>query len=86
MTDADKTVFGIRDVVRLRNAHGDIPAGALGSILGWFTTDLSYLVNFPDDDLPDGGVRVAEVKPDEIVRAELDWQNPSRIAAQRKFD
>lgn len=64
-------MFGIRDVVRLINPHGDIPVGALGSVLGWFTHELTYVVNFPDDTLPDGGVRVAEVRADEIVLAEL---------------
>ena len=72
MTIMDRQVFGIRDVVRLTNAHGDIPAGALGSVLGWFTNEHSYVVNFPDDDLTPGGVRVAEVRADEIVLAELN--------------
>ena len=68
----DGQVFEIRDVVRLSNAHGDIPAGALGSVLGRFANELSYLVNFPDDALPEGGVRVAEVRADEIALAELN--------------
>ena len=58
--------YHLRDVVRLLNQHGDIPAGTVGSVIGWFANDLTYVVNFPDE-----GARVAEVHPDEIVLTEL---------------
>ena len=56
----------MRDTVRLRNQHGDIPAGAIGTILGWFVEELSYVVNFPDQE-----ARVIEVHPDEISLVEF---------------
>jgi hypothetical protein len=54
--------FGMRDTVRLVNRNGEIPAGTIGDVLGWFVPDLTYVVNFPDQE-----ARIAEVHPDEIV-------------------
>jgi hypothetical protein len=56
-----KSTLNMRDTVRLLNQHGDIPAGAIGSVLGWFVDLGSYVVNFPDE-----GPRLAEVRADEI--------------------
>ena len=58
--------FHLRDVVRLLNQHGDIPAGTVGSVIGSFVNDHTYVVNFSED-----GARVAEVHPDEIALTEL---------------
>ena len=57
--------FSMRDTVRLLNQHGDIPAGSIGSILGWFLEEGTYVVNFADE-----RDRLAEVEADQIV-AEL---------------
>ena len=68
MTTQDGRGFGLRDTVRLANRHDAIPAGALGSVLGWFVGEpRTYVVNFAA-----GAPRVAEVHPDEIFLAELD--------------
>ena len=66
VTTEDWRGFGLRATVRLLNQHGAIPAGALGSVMGWFVDERTYVVNFADE-----GARVAEVQPDEIVSAEL---------------
>ncbi len=58
--------FGLRDTVRLLNQHDAIPAGAVGSVIGWFVGEETYVVNFVDD-----CARVAEVYSDEIVLTKL---------------
>jgi len=67
VTNEDERLdFHLRDVVRLLNQHGDIPAGTVGSVIGCFVNDLTYVVNFTEE-----GARVAEVRLDEIVLTEL---------------
>ena len=67
VTSADERLdYHLRDVVRLLNRHGDIPAGTVGSVIGCFVKDNTYVVNFTEE-----GARVAEVHPDEIVLTEL---------------
>ena len=63
----DRPHFKAKSQVRLLRTRGDIPAGTLGRVLGWFTKDGTYVVNFGDADDP----RVVEVQPDEIELAEL---------------
>lgn len=47
------------------NRHGEIPAGTIGTVLGWFAYEGTYIVNFRDE-----ADRLVEVYPDEIVLAE----------------
>jgi hypothetical protein len=71
VTGARARLFRMRETVRLLNPHGDIPVGTLGSVLGWFTTGGTYVVNFADAGLPGEEACVAEVQADEIALAEL---------------
>jgi hypothetical protein len=53
------------DPVRLLVRHGDLPAGAIGRIVGWFArSNPTYVVRFAEAN------PCVEVLPAEIVRAE----------------
>ena len=69
MMDASDGPFRLRDIVRLRNPHGDIPAETIGRILGRFVGEGTYVVDFADTDSADH--RVAEVAPEELALAEF---------------
>jgi len=62
----DLTEFRRRDAVRLLDCHGDLPSGAVGSIVGWFARPVpAYVVSFEREQ-----PCVLEVRPDEIVLAD----------------
>jgi hypothetical protein len=70
VTIEDDRTFGLRDPVRLRYRHGAVEAGTVGSVLGWFSNEGTYVVNFPDADLLNGLVCVIEVRADEITHVD----------------
>ena len=62
-----RTEFNLNDAVLLLGRRGDIPAGAVGRVLGSFPRllETSYPVVFIEDK-----VTVLDLRPDEIVLAD----------------
>ena len=59
--------FRPNDAVQILDGHGDLPAGAIGRVIGWFArSEPTYLVSF--------GVQVpcVQVRSDQIVLVEDD--------------
>jgi hypothetical protein len=67
VVDAD---IHLRDTVRLLIAVGGIPAGTLGSVLGRFVGEETYIVNFAE--AGSAAPRVAEVRSDEVALAAIN--------------
>ena len=56
--------YRVNDPVRLLQSHGDVAAGSIGRVLGWFPrpTEITYVVSFVD-----AKVSVLELHANEIV-------------------